>query len=56
MNAKQRIIKQNEAELDKLRKQLGIMPKMYIVSFSSAPTKSTFNLRDLNKEIITKKQ
>lgn len=56
MNAKQRMIQKNEAELEKLRKQLGIMPKMHIISFSSIPAKSTFNLWELNKELITKKQ
>lgn len=56
MDAKQRLILQNEAELDRMRAQLGIKPKMYIVHNSGKPTKSSFNLRDLNKELINNKQ
>ena len=56
MNAKQRLIQQNKVELERLRKQLGIMPKMYVVSCSPISTESTFNLRELNKGLIIKKQ
>lgn len=56
MNAKQRMILRNEAELDRLRTQLGITQRMHIVHNSGKPTESKFNLRELNKELINKKQ
>lgn len=56
MDARQRLILQNEAELDRMRAQLGIKPKMYIVHNSGKSTESKFNLRDLNKELINNKQ
>lgn len=56
MDAKQRIILQNEIELNRLRKQIGILPKMQVINCCRIATESTFNLRDLNKELINNKQ
>lgn len=56
MDAKQLTIMKNELELNKLREQLGILPRMDVLICSSTPTKSTFNLRDLNRELINNKQ
>ena len=56
MDARQQLILKNELELQSIREELGIRPKMYLSSVSNKPTKSTFNLRDLNKELINNKQ
>lgn len=57
MNEEQRRrIEENDIELERMRQELGIRPRMSIVRMSTTPTESTFNLRDLNKELINNKQ
>ena len=56
MDAKQRLIIQNQTQLNRMRIELGIRPTMVVSLSSSSPAKSTFNLRDLNKELINNKQ
>jgi len=48
---KQKQIRANEIELDRIRRELGIKPKMYVIHCSTKPTETTFNLRDLNKNL-----
>lgn len=47
--SKQEQIRANNIELQKMREQLGIKPKMFVIHCSTKPTKSTFNLKDLNQ-------
>ena len=49
--SKQEQIRANYIEIQKLREQLGIKPKMFVIHCSTKPTKTTFNLRDLNKNL-----
>ena len=56
MDARQQLIINNEIELNKLRAVLGIKPIMSISNCNGIRMKQTFNLRDLNKELINNKK
>lgn len=55
MDATQRLILNNEIELNKMRAELGIKPRMSISHCVNMPSRTTFDLRNLNKELIKSK-
>ena len=48
---KQEQIRANEVKFQRIRQQLGIKPKMFVIHCSTKPTEATFNLRDLNQDL-----
>lgn len=45
-------IRANEIELERMRRELGIKPKMRLIYCQQKQTEPTLNLWDLNKELI----
>ena len=45
-------IRANEIELDRMRRELGIKPKMGLIYCQQKQTEPTFNLWNLNKELL----
>lgn len=45
-------IRANKIELERMRRELGIKPKMGLIYCQQKQTEPTFNLWDLNKELI----